>query len=706
MKKRMLSTLLVLCMALTLIPITAHAEETYGTCGDNVTWSFSNGTLTIQGIGDMEDYSSVSKKPWRSYRERIYSVIIGEGVTSIGSYAFEFCTNLTNVSISSSVTVIGSAAFADCGLVSVDIPDGVLFIGTRAFGGCYSLTDVTIPNSVVSIGTVAFGACGSLTNVTIPNSVTSIGKDVFSGCIKLTDVYYTGSEADWRSISISNENSDLFKATIHYNSTGPGQGDSAPSEEANIPNSSGGNSTDEHIYDTTDSGEDTKMDADRLNRVTDPTSAAEAVRNMVNGMTQAQKDSSTGIDLATLYAETAVAKAASKPFTGNDVLINAAAVTDLDSEAAQALTAVETALVNGGIATARYPSSTVTLTTTSTSEISIRIDPDILATGVDKVRVEGPSYALTFNISELEEDLTNILTFQAEPVNASGIVMASGNAEVPFAVTLLVNRTAGMEPVYLANTGTNAVKVTLPGGSTSNPVTVSLPKDNSKDTTYQAMVNSTGTATSSKYNPATTSVDGKVNTSGTYMVTTKEVNFTDIANKSVEMQKAIKYLASKGIISGTGGTNYSPDASISRAEIAALLVRALGKLNSSTTNSFTDVKISDWYYSAAGSSQKAGYISGYEDNTFRGTTTINKEQILAVAARVLISDMKYKTPSNTATYLSKYSDMVASWAQPQVALATKENLVVYRTDGTFSGAKNMTRGDAAIIIYRLFQKIW
>ena len=465
-------------------------------------------------------------------------------------------------------------------------------------------------------------------------------------------------------------------------------------------------SEDEYIYNTTDPGEDTKMDADRLNRVTDPTSAAEAVRNMVNGMTQAQKDSPTGIDLATLYAETAVARAASKPFMGNDVLINDAAIADLEAEAAQALAAVETALVNGGIATARYLSSTITLTTSVTNEISIRIDPDILTTSVDKVRVEGPNYALTFNITELEEDLTDLLTFHAEPVNTSGVALASGNTAAPLTATLLVNRTTDAELFYLANTGANAVKVTLPGGSTTNPVTVSLPKDNSKDTTYQAIVNVTGTATSSKYNPATTAVDGKVNTSGTYTVTTKEVNFTDIASKSAEMQSAIKYLASRGIISGTGGTNYSPNASISRAEISALLVRALGKLNSSATNSFTDVKSSDWYYTAAGSSQKAGYISGFEDNTFRGANPINKEQIVVVAARVLISDMKYKTPSNTATYLGKYSDTVASWAQPQVALATKENLVVYRTDGTFSGAKNMTRGDAAIIIYRLFKKIW
>ena len=662
----------------------AISVEESGIFEGNITWSYGNGTLTIQGTGDMGEANVVANPPWLVYNDQIHTVHISDGVTSIGIQAFNDCTNLT----------------------SMTIPNSVTSIGVSVFKGCSSLTSINIPGSVTSIENYTFNDCSSLTNVTIPDSVTDVGQYVFEGCNRLTDGYYGGSEGQWKQISIGLYNDPLTNATIHYNSTGSEQGGSATTsggwDDSTTP-SDGGN---EYIYDTTDTGEDTKLDADRLNRVTDPASAARAVRDMVNGMTQVQKDSPTGIDLATLYAETAIAKAASKSFDDDDILINAAAVADLEAEATQALTAVETALVNGGIATARYLSSAVTLTTDSTSEISIRIDPDILTTGVDKIRVEGPSYALTFAVSELEEDLTGILMFKAEPVNTADAALTSGNDAASLTATLLVNRATSTGPVYLANTGANAVKVTLPGGSTSNPVTVSLPKDSSKDTTYQAVINWTGAATASKYNPATTNIDGKVNASGTYTVTAKEVNFTDITNKSAEMQKAIKYLASKGIISGTGGTNYSPDASISRAEIAALIVRALGKLNSSATNSFTDVKSSDWYYAAAGSSQKHGYISGFEDNTFKGTNPINKEQIVAVAARVLINDMKYKTPSNTGTYLSKYSDTVASWAQSQVALATKENLVVYRTDGTFSGAKNMTRGDAAIIIYRLFQKIW
>ena len=249
------------------------------------------------------------------------------------------------------------------------------------------------------------------------------------------------------------------------------------------------------------------------------------------------------------------------------------------------------------------------------------------------------------------------------------------------------------------------VKVNFPSGKMTNAVTVSLPSGGG-DKTYQAVVKDDGKATASKYNPATTAIDGKINTSGTYVVQTNQKNFSDIANKSAEMQKAIRYLASKGIINGTTETTFSPDQTISRAQIASLMVQALGKMDNSATANFTDVPKNAWYYHQAASSQKHGLFSGYEDNTFRGGNAIQKDQLIHVAGNVLVKEMGYKAPGNPSAYLSKYSDNVAGWAQPMAALATKENLVVYRTNGTFGGKSTMTRGDAAIIIYRLFMKIW
>ena len=187
MKKRILSMLLALVMLATLLPLglidTAEAAATHsGTCGDNVTWTLdANGTLTISGKGAMADYYIFSV-PWYDTRSQVKTVIIKNGVTSIGNCAFADCSSLTSATIPNSVTGIGNWAFFGCSsLTSATIPDSVTSIGEDAFNGCKSLTSVTIPESVTSIGDQVVVCCKSLTNVTIPKSVTRIGFGAFSG---------------------------------------------------------------------------------------------------------------------------------------------------------------------------------------------------------------------------------------------------------------------------------------------------------------------------------------------------------------------------------------------------------------------------------------------------------------------------------------------------------------------------------------------
>ncbi len=247
-----------------------------GTCGKNATWSLENGTLTINGTGEMDGYyynpnnpdddsdPACSKAPWYSLREQIKTVVIANGISKIGMSAFFGCSGLTNATIPDSVRLIDAYAFNGCSsLLNIALPDGITDIEAYTFDGCINLTQVTIPDSVTTIGGWAFEGCSSLTSITlpknltlvgnysfgycsnlsaielpdnvtrienhafaycvklksaiIPHSVEYIGWDAFTHCYELTDVYYGGSENDWNTINkVDNDRLEADDITIHY----------------------------------------------------------------------------------------------------------------------------------------------------------------------------------------------------------------------------------------------------------------------------------------------------------------------------------------------------------------------------------------------------------------------------------------------------------------------------------------------------------
>ena len=139
--------------------------------------------LVIESDAGMADWCIAKTSRVESfYEDKITSVEIKDGVSYIGEEAFFWCQNMTSVTIPSSVTSIESEAFELCtGLPQITIPNSVINIEARAFYACRQLTEITIPN-ITNIKASTFGSCKGLKTITIPNTVTSIGEGAFSYC--------------------------------------------------------------------------------------------------------------------------------------------------------------------------------------------------------------------------------------------------------------------------------------------------------------------------------------------------------------------------------------------------------------------------------------------------------------------------------------------------------------------------------------------
>lgn len=182
----------------------------------NINWIIKNNVLELSGTGTMYTYSNeYNMAPWLKYKSQFSKVVINEGITSIGSFAFYQCTGLRTIVIPETVTTIESAAFYYCSsLTGVTLPSKLTAINGHTFFYCDSLGDIVIPKSVTSLSAYAFYHSGvknvtinakltslpnsafsgsSLTSINLPDTLTSIGEKVFSSCDKLSSIEFPES---------------------------------------------------------------------------------------------------------------------------------------------------------------------------------------------------------------------------------------------------------------------------------------------------------------------------------------------------------------------------------------------------------------------------------------------------------------------------------------------------------------------------------
>ncbi|MBQ8497195.1 MAG: leucine-rich repeat protein [Clostridia bacterium] len=193
------------------VPYGVEAEAS-GTLTNTMTWYLEkNGTLTITGTGRMPDFKNLGA-PWYPYIDSITKIVLSEGITTVGSYAFVRCKNAASVVFPSTLKEIHTYGFDNCrALKTLNLPDGLVRIDRMAFAECMALTSVTLPDTVTTVdGSIfsndynlryvklsagmtsipdsMFFNTDSLQTVIIPDGITRIEDTVFRGCDGLTSI--------------------------------------------------------------------------------------------------------------------------------------------------------------------------------------------------------------------------------------------------------------------------------------------------------------------------------------------------------------------------------------------------------------------------------------------------------------------------------------------------------------------------------------
>lgn len=323
----------------------------------------------------------------------------------------------------------------------------------------------------------------------------------------------------------------------------------------------------------------------------------------------------------------------------------------------------------------------------------------VVCTGLD----QGEPIQVAFDPSILEE---------LGEANQVQVLLGDGQHSVSVTAATLAAlcQQHGGVVVQLQKTGEGVYTITFltPEGETlerlPESLTFTLPADGETATilaTYTGGADNWG----GQYDPVNGALSFATPYTGTYEIADNAAAIRDIAECDPETAAAIRFMVSKGYFSLEDGEKFDPDGNLDRYDFSEALVRMFFALDRSLETTFSDVPTDSPYYPYVASGEQEAIIEGFEDGTFRGEAEVLREQVIALCSRTLAEKKGYSYPSDPASYLT-FDDAgsIANWAKETTALAVRETLI--EGGGSLGPKEAISRGEAALILYRLFMLLY
>ncbi|MDR1703908.1 MAG: S-layer homology domain-containing protein [Clostridiales bacterium] len=433
------------------------------------------------------------------------------------------------------------------------------------------------------------------------------------------------------------------------------------------------------------------IDYGALKNVGNPERAGAAVAAAIEGWSPQQKADSGYIEEITAFAEAAITAASSISYLqGKEVYITETSFEEAAERAYEAVREVRKALSDAKITLNRDIRTNLRMNLVSGSAVSLiaTIDNSASYISADAITMSAGSVAVSVkvaNIARMTNDSSFIITIS--PVLDGSYPPSMG---VGYTFWIAINKLI------------------------EESVTVSLARD-SLSPEYLSAFRGRTVPVGGVHNKATDMLDFKVRGNGLYVLKENPVAFSDVSGLDQETAEAVGFLAARGIVSAKTDTLFAPDDLITRAEFAMFITKAMYVFDPSLDGGFADVLPDAPFFGAAGAVRKHRLITYFIKNErgsdlFEVDMPVTRTLALAMSAIALNTQMRYALPKDAGAYLNGYTDRnsIPNWALTYLALAKRENLIASdgNTLGMLMPGANITRGEAALIVKRLYDKLW